>query len=67
MNIKSQEVIGRSENLREVRGSEAGLKGGTIPQMEDDLSQNGRRPHPKRKTTLQKWKMTKNEDDQKQR
>ena len=26
--------------------------------MEDDITQNGRRPHPK-------WKMTKKEDDQK--
>ena len=25
--------------------------------MEDDITQNGRRPHPK-------WKMTKNKDDQ---
>ena len=30
----------------------------TSPKMEDDLTQNGRRPHPKTKTT-------KNEDDQK--
>ena len=50
--------------------------------MEDNLNQNGRRPHPKWKTTspkleddltqigrrpYPKWKMTKDEDDQKLR
>ena len=47
----------------------------TSTKMEDDLNQNGRRPHPKWKTTSPKmeddqngrrlkWKMTKMEDDQ---